>query len=556
MRKLEGLTASMNRAGLQELLNGLARSQPVEGRAAFFAKLTALAEKTDDEQPEPSDSPDALVARIEELAEEAAERQESIENGDYHALSDWDEDEYYRSGSWHDEPEVFSEDICEELTAIRTQADHWVLDEAYGRALPVYSALFDLEKRALEDEFYGAPYVCTMETGVNYCRCVCRVASGPKCAEALLRAIVRVAESVSAFARMDGSRVVPLHAVEDLFDDWTGLQKAVDQDDSWIAMRLAAELLVRCGDEDALESRLSAGGFETGPAWIWFLHNLHEREQWLRLAECSRKAVGLLEDWFRTEALKMQVLAGVKLDRGQDVADGLYRLFCEQPTRENLAETVFRLCKQPERMTSVLEQYESFLNGKGMFRQLLALTRILLGRFDEVFVECVKTPDPLSWTNQSPCGIAAAAAFLRISRTGKNCPPVVLALVERYLLEPSVHRWEESSDSAVCQECNHALNNALSQALSEPKLAEKQEASFLEGLCDLLSKRADAIVSAKYRGSYGKAAEGLVAWAEASQMCGETGAGEELIKIFRQRYNRHSAFKKELQNALDQSTAE
>jgi hypothetical protein len=550
MRQMETLTASMSQIELRELLNGLARSQSVESRAAFLIELKALAEGSGEKEPVQADGPDALVARIEELADEAAERQEHIENGEYHELSDWDEDEYYRPGSWHDEPEVFSAEICDELKAICTQADHWVLDEEYGKALPVYFALFDLEKRAQEDEFFGSPYVCTMETGVHYCRCVCRVAPKAKRAESLFRAIVRVAESVPEFSRMDGSRVVPLRQVEDLFDDWGGLQKVVDSNDSWIALRLAVELLVRRGDDAAAEQRILSGGLETGPAWLWLLHDLHDRKQWPRLAECSRKAVDLLPDWFRTEALKMQVLAGAETKSVPDIADGLIQLFREQPTREKLAETVYRFRDQPDNLRAVFEKYELFLSGKEVHQQLLALARILLGRFDEVFAACVKKADPLGWAYQSPCGIAASAALFQISRSKNVCPPLMQGIIHQYLFEPSIRRWEEASNSGFYEECNRVLNDALSQALCALECTAKQQTSLLQGLCKLFSERADAIVSGKHRKSYGKAAEGLAAWAAASMLCGDPREGEGLIETFRQRYNRHRAFQTELNEKM------
>ncbi len=554
MEQMNALTGPLNRAELQELLNGLARSQPVECRAAFLGDLRKLAENPGEEEPTPADGPEALVERIEELAAEAAERQEAIENGDYHKLLDWDEDEYFRSGRWHDEPDVFSDDICSELKAIRTLADHWVLDEKYGKALPVYSALLGLERRALDDEFYDAPCVCTMETGVHYCRCVCRVEPTAKRAQSLYRAIVEVAESVWGFSRMDNERVVALHQLEDVFDDWAGLQKEVDQNDSWIALRLVVELLVRRGDDAAAERRLADGGPErdpeSGPAWLWFLRNLHDRSEWARLAECSRKAVGLLEERFRTEALRMQVLAGTALKNAPDIAAGLTQLFCEYPTREKLAETVYRLCGRPDRLRSVLAQYEVFLSRSEAHRQLLAVTRILLGQFDDVFSACVKNPDPLGWSDQSPCGIAAAAALFQISRGASGCPAQMQTVVSRYLFEPDIRRWEEANHADFYKECNRALNEALSQALCTSECPEDQQSTLLQGVCDLVSARADAIVSGKYRKSYAKAAEGLAAWAEAATLCGEARWGQELIKTFRQRYNRHRAFQAELSRVM------
>jgi hypothetical protein len=66
-------------------------------------------------------------------------------------------------------------------------------------------------------------------------------------------------------------------------------------------------------------------------------------------------------------------------------------------------------------------------------------------------------------------------------------------------------------------------------------------------------RRIDAIVSGKHRKSYWKAAELLLAIAEAywSNRCPQKG--QSLIENFKKKYNRHSAFQKELKAAVKES---
>lgn len=61
-----------------------------------------------------------------------------------------------------------------------------------------------------------------------------------------------------------------------------------------------------------------------------------------------------------------------------------------------------------------------------------------------------------------------------------------------------------------------------------------------------VSGRANRIVENQHRKSYGKAAEALVAWAEAARLNGLPREAEMLIAEFKQGFPRHRAFQKEL----------
>ena len=65
--------------------------------------------------------------------------------------------------------------------------------------------------------------------------------------------------------------------------------------------------------------------------------------------------------------------------------------------------------------------------------------------------------------------------------------------------------------------------------------------------------RINAIVSNKYRKSYWKAAELILAIAETYWSNSESEKGQMLIDYFHKKYNRHSAFQRELKAAIKES---
>lgn len=81
-------------------------------------------------------------------------------------------------------------------------------------------------------------------------------------------------------------------------------------------------------------------------------------------------------------------------------------------------------------------------------------------------------------------------------------------------------------------------------------LGRVQEEYYLDFIIDIIGQRVDAIVGGKYRNSYGKAATLLVAAVETLASRNEGQRGVELLDEFRQKYPRHSAFKRELANTL------
>jgi hypothetical protein len=93
----------------------------------------------------------------------------------------------------------------------------------------------------------------------------------------------------------------------------------------------------------------------------------------------------------------------------------------------------------------------------------------------------------------------------------------------------------------------------LERTLKEFPIPEKERDEYFFGAEKAACKRADAIVSEKHRQSYWKAAQLLLAVAETHWSNGRVAEGQKLVSRFKEKYNRHHAFKSELQKAAKKS---
>ena len=81
-----------------------------------------------------------------------------------------------------------------------------------------------------------------------------------------------------------------------------------------------------------------------------------------------------------------------------------------------------------------------------------------------------------------------------------------------------------------------------------------QRKALLENAGRLAEKRTTAIVSAKHSRAYRRAAQVIVAWAEATTIIGDPMAGKTLIERLRRDFPRHRNFKREIDEAIESSS--
>jgi hypothetical protein len=184
------------------------------------------------------------------------------------------------------------------------------------------------------------------------------------------------------------------------------------------------------------------------------------------------------------------------------------------------------------------EQNTSFVSEGVLFNALL-----LGGRYEKVFEMC-KGRGPLGWSSS------------------ENPKPVFVTFMMVVLSKEGIHskilyeQWEnviENTSYNASKDYVKKYRKIIEVIKESIKLTKEQEEFYLKWCKDEIGRRVDAIVSNQHRGSYHKAAGLLVAMAETLANRGEKQEGMDLTEKYRSKYPRHTAFKGELNQALQAS---
>jgi hypothetical protein len=173
----------------------------------------------------------------------------------------------------------------------------------------------------------------------------------------------------------------------------------------------------------------------------------------------------------------------------------------------------------------------------------------LLGHEFEAAHELAARATVLGWSRGDNVQSLVIPFFL-VSLSGKRpdqLPPNLKKLWEAGLQAGTGSLWEQS------QSLPERMARAYTESLAGSVFSTEQQEKFLSWCVEMAMQRAAAIISNQHRKSYHKAAQVVVACAEALRLRGNGAQAERLIADIRSRFPRHSAFQAELKQAVQQS---
>jgi len=535
----------MGHAELCKLVRELAEAQPVEERAGFLESLLALKGGRKGSPDTKWNDAGELVECIKEIRAEAEERLGHIENGDYEMLDDFDYEDY---GGWHgDEPDVLSQDLCDSLGEVEKQASHFLLDGEFGKAFVVYHELILFEHHARR-AFYGSALPDAKTMGENHCRCAYGLASADSRPKALFDAVSFVAEHLDFPCKIfSGRGIVLLGGLMDLeFDDaffkeWEAFLSP-RQDELALVLHVEALLMADRRDEALL--RLKGHGEAHAMAWLLYLHELEAASQWECLAEGCRLVLAFLHERKdrRDHVAGLLQKAGIGLGKMDDIAEGTRERFFLSPSLWYLS-VLFSEVRGEETRREELAVYDRFL-AKREFGGVHAAVKLLRGKLDEVLALCGDIK-PLGWSyGTAPDPVAVCGGLVALCGGGETLPPNLSDMLDRYLdIRSFPFPAPISENTGTRKQC---LKDSLRVALSALELEDGEKGALLERLRRAVVERADSIIHRQHRKAYGRAAEGLVAWAEVASLNGKAEDARKLLHGFHEQYKRHRAFRREL----------
>ncbi len=151
--------------------------------------------------------------------------------------------------------------------------------------------------------------------------------------------------------------------------------------------------------------------------------------------------------------------------------------------------------------------------------------------------------------------ILAHSAGRKARSTGGAVPstPVIERLLVEHAEPPHLFIDPAADSDEEADRPDGYLVQAIVEGLTQASLDQETAASYLRWAEKVGHARVDHVVSEKHRGAYRRAAETLVALGEHYAVTARPDSAATLIQEYRDRFNRHTAFKRELRELLSQS---
>ena len=555
---------------LRAILRAMAQETQPSNRRIFLARLGVR--ETVPVTAEQVIQPEDLLAEIEDLAEELDDAMQSADG--------WED--RYEWGEYYDDEdslgpyETFVAPLSELFDRVNAAFDYGEL----ALARPAYQSLFEL--LGTEDG-YGRgvhlselPDVDANETIARYLRAVYEtepLAQRPSVLYTQMRQASTWAFRL--YPMLDDLIQISPHPLPDrelFLVDWISflrMQNAPSgsQVDAWLreAVRLSQ-------GTPGLASLARAEGQTYPRAYLdWFTALEGEGRQQEVLAAAQEALEVLPDDWpIRAAIADHLCSAAARLNEADILRQGRWAAFSAKPTLArllDLRDAVEDKAGQAGSMQRAIAHIQDYLAHPPAARDPMRIGRdtlespALIGR-SELAHACLLAGDweaahqlaaqgkALGWSsNESYQGMVLAAFLALLSGEPLNALPSNLAQLWQWNVQYSTRSWGwvgDNQENYVIQRLERAYTEQFAGAVLSAELQEK----LLAWCIAVAQQRVDAIVGNQRRKSYDKAAVLTVACAETLRRRGDTSAARSLVDAVRERFPRHSAFQREMKQAL------
>jgi hypothetical protein len=493
---------------------------------------------------------------------------------DYEYTDGWGWDHELRDErAWGDESWVYEVDgLFEQIDKLYEAGDYSLSRKAYEQLLGVYhGAVEDGQLAGYDhDEMLSSDLE---EITLKYLRCIFLTEKSASRPKALFGAISSTYYNISL--TLEGIINVSLEDLPDLERfgrEWIACLKKRKGDA--LASRLLKEAVGLFQGIEGLEALARDHGREHPGAFVEWLEALKEKrlyEDMVRAAELGLETLpdslairARIADYLYTAAreLKQNDLVELALKEALHSSPSLTRLLNLLESAENheqrtnlIDEAMSRFGeiqgrKGRSRTTSWTIGRSPDLDENYVPENLEMYCHLLKGDYRQV-VSSIGKSKPLGWSHgESPNSLALPFFLFAGWKKGKPLTPNMADLWNQAtLVRTLIHDdWEfdDYHEELESGDLGSRFRAYLENALLDQPIAEKDLKRYLQSAEKAARKRIDAIVSNKFRKSYWKAAQLILAIAETYFSNGKPAEGQELIDHFRGKYNRHSAFKREL----------
>jgi hypothetical protein len=285
--------------------------------------------------------------------------------------------------------------------------------------------------------------------------------------------------------------------------------------------------------------------------YVFWLRRLKEQKEWKAIVKASPKALEVLgKGKYRERVSEFLIEAASALNDADRTLTGKRERFfsrlCDQNLRDLFAEAIAQNARERE-----LETVLGFLDGLDKAEQPDAFrVRLLLmaGRLNDAF-NLVKRERGIGWSTGN-AGVVFGS-ILSVAADHSNKAGTIKKLLEAYAERTAVPSFRMViTDSRSTMSFYDEIIRGLK--MNPPPGLELEE--MLSWAKKIGESRITSIVSNKYRGAYDRAAQVLGCLAEAQIVMEKKDRATKLLRTFyTEKFNRHSAFRKEVRLVVTSS---
>ncbi|MGM0540354.1 MAG: hypothetical protein ACQERT_14285 [Thermodesulfobacteriota bacterium] len=545
--------SKLTRQELSDLIIELARSEPASRRGDFLCKLRALLPDHGEGAPQENDI-QYLLDEVLELKEDIEERMSCIERGDYEDLDEYD---------WEDfkyEPDFVSEGQIDDIEDFfHTASDLFVYKNIID-AKKMYNALFQL----LDDIAKHEDITCRLsidikEERARYARCVYDAPNNDRRLEEFAQAMVLdvpdkrevhiVDDRLPLFQDVIDAEEEEMQGIQAFFREWKELLE--NYDFNVRAASLLIEAVHSLEGIDGVARLARTWGSDQPYGYIFWLGSLMRTSKMEELITVSGEALQVLKPGGARERVCDYLIdAGKTLGDSDYVLKGFRQKFFSRPCDRNLL-ALLNEARQHNKYELELSAVVNFWAKQDEMREkntsLYVKSLLLAGKLDDAF-ELVKTEKSIGWSYGSNAGLVFAAIALFLVDWSEN------AIIIRELLAGYADRRDGFEFSDDTNDKISSFYEHINRSKDTVQIVAPRSNQYWEWVFAIGRNRIEHIVSNKYRNAYRKAAQVLGVLAEMYAARGEDNKGKQIIREYCQgKYNRHVAFKREVQEVLKTS---
>ncbi len=556
LEQIKGFLIPLSKEELIDVVVSLAKDVSTSERTGFMNNIESILPGRSPAHVPDSSRIDEVLNDIQALRESIEERIQSIEDGSY-----WDDPDDWEDDGYNDEdPDYITDDHVGDMAELFSVAGDLFMDGLLEDARQVYDSLFELVDY-IERVTYlpSSEKLDVREARANYSRCIYETTQSEKRLEALAEAMAAFYssphgernlydEKYPLFQEVIDAREAPMEGLDAFLPTWKEALRRNEQ-----ASRSASLLLEAVHLTDGINgvSALARQWKSSQPrGYLFWLDLLKKENKPAEIIRISKEALEALEKGnFRERVAEFLIDASETLKDRDHILLGKRERFHSMCNDQNMLDLVAEATVQNRRNEELDEILRFFETGgdrneKGI---LYAKALLMAGRLEDA-VSQAKSEKGLGWTRGKAGVVFGAVLWSLAGRSGKT--PTIEKLFRTYADQSGIFSGRIILNTGE----SPTFFQEMTSGLQENERIDKQASQCLPWAEKIGQSRIDGIVSNKHRGAYDRAAEVLGSLVEAYMVMGDEKKALNILRLYyNEKYNRHSAFRREVKSVATDS---